>query len=68
MKFYIVDKSDPDSIRIESMTDRGSISAASKIVCSSIARWIESGDNLPDAEDTDGVSEEEAAMNYEENI
>jgi hypothetical protein len=68
VKFYIIDKSDPDSIRIESMTDRGSISAASKIVCTSFARWINSGEDYPDAEDTDGISEEEAAMEYSDDI
>ena len=68
MKFYIVDKTDPDSIRIEAMTEKGSISAASKIVCSSIARWINSGDDYPTADSSDGVSETEAAMDYGDDI
>ena len=68
MKFYIVDKSDAANIRIESMTDKGSIAAASKIVCSSIARWINSGDDYPTADSTDGISEEEAAMDYGDEI
>lgn len=61
MRFYSLDIENREVTRI---TEPRTIREASRCVALAIGRWLYSGQDSPDAESDDGITEEEAAMSF----
>ena len=61
MNFYSVDEETRSASEI---TEPRTLSQVSRIVGTAIGRWLLSGEDLPDYQATDGVSEFEAAREF----
>ena len=61
MNFYSVDEETRSASEI---TEPRTLAQVSRIVGTAIGRWLLSGEDLPDWQSTDGVSEFEAAREF----
>lgn len=62
MKFYSIDQ---ESHSMSEIDELKTLALISRMMGTAIGRWLLSGFDLPDMNATDGVSEAEAAMEFE---
>lgn len=61
MEFYSID---PEARTMSVIAEPRTLAQASRIIGTAIGRWLLSGLDLPEWDATDGVSEQESAMQF----